>query len=174
MKRLRDKRGRFAKRRKHPGGTIADKILVAVIIQFLIGTIVYHEALAFFQTTPMVAPDVEVPTTPPKEVRIEVIYNWDEERIKEEIRHLFPETPELALAIAQCESGFKMIQSHHMQPYGREESFGIFQIHARAWHDQAVTLGFEKYQTDIKHNLQMARYIYDNHGWYPWSCLKMV
>ena len=171
MKRLRDKRGRFA--RQYRRATIADKILVGVIINFFIGSVLYHEAVAFFQTTPMVAP--EVPTiVEPKEVRIEVIYNWDEDRIKEEIRTLFPETPDLAVRIAQCESNFRMIQSHHMQPYGREESFGIFQIHARAWHNQAVTLGYEDYQSDIKDNLHMARWIYERHGWSPWSCLKMV
>ena len=112
--------------------------------------------------------------SPPKEVRIEVIYNWDEERIKEEIVQTFPESPALALKIAQCESGFKMIQSNQIQPYGREESYGIFQIHARAWHEQAVTLGYEDYQTDIRDNLAMARHIYENQGWRPWSCLSMV
>lgn len=110
----------------------------------------------------------------PKEVRIEVIYNWDTERIKQEIAAVFPEDTYMAIKIARCESNFKMIQSHHMQPYGREESFGIFQIHARAWHETAVTLGLENYQTDIKENLAMARYIYDLHGWYPWTCKKMV
>ncbi len=118
------------------------------------------------------APEVEEP----KEVRIEVIYNWDTDRIKQEIKATFPEDPYMAVKIARCESNFKMVQSNHIQPYGREESFGIFQIHARAWHDVAVTLGYENYQTDIKDNLAMARHIYEVSGnsFKPWTCLSMV
>lgn len=134
--------------------------------------------LALHQIPPTEVEQVEayeaVVEDQPQVVRLEVIYNWDKDRIKDEIRQLFPESPELAVAIAQCESNFKMVQSNHILHYGREESFGIFQIHARAWHEKAVTLGYENYQTDIRDNLNMARWIYEQHGWRPWTCLKYV
>jgi len=108
----------------------------------------------------------------PREVLIRVDYTT--EGIKELIRETFPEDAETALAIADCESSFRMIQSHHMQPYGRERSFGIFQIHEPAWHHKALELGLPFYQEDIEQNIKMARYIYEQHGWSPWSCLRMI
>lgn len=87
-----------------------------------------------------------------------------------EIRNTFPEDPSTALAVAACESGYQMIQSRHIQPYGRERSFGIFQIHEPDWHDTAIRLGYPDYQTDVEQNLQMARYIYEQSGWRAWSC----
>ena len=76
----------------------------------------------------------------------------------------------MAIAVAGCESGFKMIQSHHIQPYGREESFGIFQIHARAWDGEAQRLGLGDYRTDVEQNIQMARHVYEQSGWRAWTC----
>ena len=84
---------------------------------------------------------------------------------------MFWEDPYTAVAVAECESGFKMIQSQHMQPYGRELSFGIFQIHKPDWHDTAILIGLPNYQTDVQENIQMARYIYDQRGSFmPWTC----
>lgn len=113
----------------------------------------------------------------PKEVRIEVVYNWTPERIEEEIRKVFWEDPDTAVKIAKCESGLDAdIQSHHTLSYGREQSFGVFQIHAPDHDKSAKRLGFENYQTDVLDNLHMARYIYDSAGkkWTPWSCRKMI
>ena len=45
-------------------------------------------------------------------------------------------SPRYLIALANCESGASTtIQSRHMQPYGREQSFGLFQIHTRAHKD---------------------------------------
>lgn len=115
----------------------------------------------------------------PREVRIEVIYNWDKERIEEEIRKVFPEDGETAVKIAKCESGLRPdVQSNHQWRGERERSFGIFQIHYDSWHNTAIRLGYEDYQTDVLDNLHMARHIYDNAGgmWTDWSCFtkKMI
>jgi len=59
-----------------------------------------------------------------------------------------------------------------MQPYGREESFGIFQIHARAWESEAVRIGLGDYKTDIEQNIQMARHVYEVSGWSAWTCAR--
>lgn len=110
----------------------------------------------------------------PEEVRIEVVIDWTKERIEEEIRTVFHEEPNTAVAIAKCESGLKAdIQSHHILSYGREQSFGVFQIHAKDHEGTANRLGLEDYRTDVKDNVQMARFLYDNRGNFnDWTCFK--
>ena len=115
----------------------------------------------------------------PVEVIIEVEIDWTPERIEQEIRDTFPESPDLAVAIARCESGLDAdIQSRHILSYGREQSFGVFQIHAKDHHATAVRLGLENYKTDPAHNIKLARHIYDNriknggYAWQDWSCYK--
>lgn len=87
-----------------------------------------------------------------------------------EIRKTFPGQESVAIAVAGCESGYKMIQSHHQQPYGREESFGIFQIHAKAWEEVAQNLGLKDYKTNVEQNIEMARHVYEQSGWDAWTC----
>ena len=109
----------------------------------------------------------------PQEVLIEVVYNWDKQRIIEEIEKAFPEDPKTAVAIAKCESGLIVdIQSRHILSYGQEQSFGLFQIHAKAWDKKAKDLGYEDYKTSPRDNIDMARWIYVQSGkkWTPWSC----
>ena len=66
-----------------------------------------------------------------------------------------------------------MVQSNHMQPYGREESFGVFQIHARAWHHVAEDLGLD-YINNVRDNIKMARYVYEESGWGAWTCYNQL
>lgn len=125
---------------------------------------------------------VEVAEASPKEVRIEVISNevqieevvdWTRERIIEEIYKVFPENGELAVRVAQCESGLRAdIQSHHQLSYGRERSFSIFQVHEPDWADDAERLGLHDWRTDPGENIALARFIYESAGkrWTPWSC----
>lgn len=110
----------------------------------------------------------------PKEVRLEVVTNWTPKRIEQEIRTVFHEAPNTAVAIAKCESGLDVdIQSYHTLSYGREESFGIFQIHAKDHDRTAKRLGYENYKTDVKDNLAMARYLYNSRGNFKdWTCYK--
>ena len=61
-----------------------------------------------------------------------------------------------------------------MQPYGREQSFGVFQIHAKAWEGTAVSIGLPDYKDDVEQNIQMARYVYEVSGWSAWTCNKML
>jgi len=112
------------------------------------------------------------PVEAPKEVQIEIVYS--KESIEQLIRETFPEEPNTAVAIAKCESGLDAdIQSHHILSYGREESFGVFQIHAKDWDTKANKLGFEDYRTDVKDNVLMARYLYEARGNFKdWSCFK--
>ena len=106
----------------------------------------------------------------PKEVMIEVVYS--KEGIERLIRETFHEAPNTAVAIAKCESGLsKDIQSHHTLSYGREESYGVFQIHSKDHDRTAKKLGFEDYRTDVEDNVEMARYLYDSRGNFKdWTC----
>jgi len=106
-------------------------------------------------------------------VLVEVAIEWNRDRIEEEIRKVFPEAPNTAVAIAKCESGLvKDIQSHYVRDGIREPSFGIFQIHSPSWHKRAIALGYEDYRTDPGDNIKMARFIYDNAGqsFKDWTC----
>jgi hypothetical protein len=140
----------------------------------IVGSIVYDTNtrphivnLAEASSTAEVVQPVEI------EVQLEVVYNWDKEKIIEEIKKAFPEDPQTAVKIAKCESGLIVdIQSNHVLSYGREESFGLFQIHAKAWDEKAKQLGYEDYKTSPRDNIDMARYIYEQSGkkWSAWSC----
>ena len=101
---------------------------------------------------------------------IRVVY--DKAGIERLIRETFPEEPNTAVAIAKCESGLNAdIQSHHTLSYGREQSFGVFQIHARDHDKTAKRLGFEDYRTDVEDNIAMARFLYDSRGNFrDWTC----
>ena len=72
----------------------------------------------------------------PKVVQIEVRIDWNEARIEKEIQekaeHYNVSASEMNRVI-QCEStGSTTIQSWQIQPYGRELSFGLVQIHLPA------------------------------------------
>jgi hypothetical protein len=74
--------------------------------------------------------------------------------------------------VARCESAFQNVQSRLRQPYGREKSFGYFQIHEPDWHDAAMRLGLVNYKTDAKHNVLMARHVYNVQGLDAWKASR--
>lgn len=118
-------------------------------------------------------------TTEPVPVPVIIRINWTPARIEQEIRKTFPETPDLAVRVARCESGLVAdIQSQHTLSYGQERSFGIFQVHEPDWGKTAARLGFENWRTDPGENIKLARHIYEQAGkrWTPWSCYtkKMI
>lgn len=138
------------------------------LVTAAVWTVAWEEYKAISQPLEVFAS--EEPTEP-REVRLEVVYDWTEERIIKEIRETFPETPNTAVAVAKCESGLKVeIQSGHVLSYGQEQSFGLFQIHKPDWHQTAINLGFEDYATNPKHNIALARHIYQVRGWGAWTC----
>ena len=103
----------------------------------------------------------------PKEVRIEVIYNWTEERIIEEIHAVFPDAP-IMEKVARCESTFK---STAMNPTNESYDKGIFQISEKFHGETYRAMGYTDMH-DIKQNLAYARYLYDRNGLSDWSASK--
>lgn len=103
---------------------------------------------------------------PPKEVLLQVKIDWnDKERIKEEIRKVFPEQPELLIRVAQCESG--------LIPHAHNSSTndgGIFQISEPYHGHRLKELGLDPFK--VEDNLKYARLLYDESGLQPWSASK--
>jgi hypothetical protein len=118
------------------------------------------------------AKEVEEVQEVEKVVQIEVKIEWTKERIEQEIRAMFPEAPNTAVAIAKCESGLNpTIRAKAILHYGQEESYGLFQVHARDWNSRAIKLGYTDYKTDVIDNIKMARHIYEGRGSFKdWSC----
>jgi len=91
-------------------------------------------------------------STPPIETR---------EQVVEEIRRVFHEEPELALAIFKCESGL-VPTAENWNTNGSVDR-GITQLNSV--HDLS---GVDVW--DPKENLAFARKLYDERGWQPWYC----
>lgn len=112
----------------------------------------------------------------PREVRLEVVVNWTPERIEKEIRTIFKEEPNTAVAVAKSESGGELkkeVRSQSIISYGQEKSYCTFQIHAPVWDSVAKELGYEDYRTNPESCIKMAYYIYkDAGGFSPWTEYK--
>lgn len=78
------------------------------------------------------------------------------------IRETFPEDPDRALAIANCESGF------NPNAKGPTQDSGIFQIHEPSHGVRMEALGLDPF--DVEDNVAYARNLYDEQGWKPWVC----
>lgn len=161
-------------RARHRKNGLTSDVLCGCVIAGIALGVILHGLTTDYDGSELIHHAEAATTTPiAKEVRIAVEIDWTRERIIKEIRDTFPETPDLAVRIATCESGLVAdIQSGHVLSYGRERSYGIFQIHSPVWHDLAVKLGYGDYRTDPADNIAMARYIYDQSGhvWTAWSC----
>jgi hypothetical protein len=107
----------------------------------------------------------------PKEVKIEIVYNWTPEKYEEEIRKVFIEEPNTAVAVAKSEGGLKIeIQSKNKLSYGREKSFCTFQIHAPDHEVQAKKVGLGDFRTNPRSCIKLAHLIYkDAGGFTPWT-----
>lgn len=146
-------------------------VIITAIVSAILVDIQVAEAHKFVEVV-----EVTQTTQTKKEVRIEVVYNWTPERIEKEIRTVFKEEPNTAVAVAKSESGGKLkieIQSGNTLSYGREESHCTFQIHAPDWDGVAKKTGWGDYRTNPKSCVQLAYYIYkDAKGFTPWTEYK--
>jgi len=111
----------------------------------------------------------------PKEVKLEVVVDWTPRRIEKEIRTVFHEIPNTAVAVAKAEGGLvKERQSDFYRNGVREPSFCAFQIHAPSWDKKAKNLGYGDYKTNPASCIRMAKYIYDHTGknFNQWSAYR--
>lgn len=102
-------------------------------------------------------------------VLIEPKIDWTEDRIKEEIRTVFHEKPELFVKIASCEgvrNGHIVADAHN--PKTNDD--GVFQINEAAHGEEVKELGLD--MMNPKDNIQFARMLYDRNGVRDWSASK--
>ncbi len=172
----RDQKGKFTRTRKRTErNEKSERRLKVMTLGVLLG-ILAGISLDGITNKHMIVQEVQAEVVQPEpiEVQIEVVYNWDKDKIISEIEKAFPEDPKTAVAIAKCESGLKVdIQSHHIGKDGKQErSFSLFQIHEPSWDKVATRLGYGDYKTSPRDNIDMARYIYVQSGkkWGAWSC----
>lgn len=78
------------------------------------------------------------------------------------IKETFPEDPQRALAIANCESGF------NPNAKGPTQDSGVFQIHKPSHGKKMESLNLDPF--DVEDNVAYARMLYDESGWVPWVC----
>ena len=100
------------------------------------------------------------------EIEKELGTYWTVSRIKALIRSTWPEDAQTALAVAQCESGFKQSAYNDKNVTPTYDS-GIFQINSI--HQKRLDeLGLDKW--NVEDNIRFARMLYDESGWQPWVC----
>lgn len=104
----------------------------------------------------------------PRVILIEVIPT--EKTVEEKIRQTFPEDAETALKIAHCESSLDPSAVNNRNKNGSVDK-GLYQINSV--HDKRVReLDLDLFDTDD--NLEIARLLYEEHGWKPWVCSKKI
>lgn len=106
----------------------------------------------------------------PEEVKVEIVYNWTQERIIEEINKVFPDAP-IMLKVAKCEGvvdGKLDIKAYN--PTNNSHDKGIFQISELHHGKRIKQLGFDMYNPID--NLKFARILYDESGLAPWIWSK--
>jgi hypothetical protein len=103
---------------------------------------------------------------PPKEVRIEVVYNWTPERIEKEVMKVFPDAP-IMLKVMKCEGGYD-IDAHN--PTNNSHDRGLFQVSTKYHGAEVKRLGLD--MNDPIDNLKFARILYDRNGLGDWQASK--
>lgn len=86
------------------------------------------------------------------------------------IVHAFPEDPQMALAIVNCESGFKPHAYNPTNTNGTTDG-GLWQIND-VHNPTLQELGLSKW--DPEEATQFARMLYEQNGWRDWVCARKI
>ena len=86
------------------------------------------------------------------------------------IKETFPEDAHNALAIASCESGLNPYVRSKPNKDGTRDG-GLFQLND-THNARMEELGLDKY--DPEDNATFARILYEEQGWRPWTCKKVL
>ena len=128
----------------------------------ILGLYVSLGVSAYIEPTPVIVE--QYTEVVPRVVLIGTEINWTPERIEQEIREVFYETPNTAVAIFKCESELKPDAFNDKNTNGTDDT-GIAQINSV--HD---TTGYDLY--DVQDNLEFARKLFDSKGqkFTDWVC----
>lgn len=138
-------------------------VITGIGIHIVLLLHVVEVAEAHVEVTPT---EVVVEEPEPREVRIEVVYNWTPERIAQEIDKVFPDAP-IMHDVMRCESGGN---NDAYNPTNGSHDNGLFQI-SDLYHGPRVrSLGLDV--GNPADNIKFARILYDESGLQPWSASK--
>ena len=121
--------------------------------------------------TPDIAVVFSTPAPTPKpavDIRVDKS-KWVESEITNYIKKIFPDVYKTAIAIAWAECGFNPNCKNYT---ARETSVGLYQINLKAHWDKVPGNTFEEkeaYLLNPFNNVLVARVIYLESNWYPWS-----
>jgi len=158
----RNQKGQFKRKGIFPnltgeiiGGAILLGIVGGIVVDIMGQPVVYiKEAVAFEEK-------------PPKEVRIEIVYDLStEEKIINYINKVFPEEPRM-VKVAKCESDYKV---DAFNPTNNSDDKGVFQISTLYHGERVETLGLD--MNNPKENIDFARILYDESGLQPWNASR--
>lgn len=132
------------------------KQLIAVIVLGIVFGNIGINATNYNKAHPIEYAQAEEPA---REILIEIIP--EEKTIEQKIRETFPEDPDRAVKIAQCESGL------NPKAVSPTNDHGLMQIN-KSVHNVDGDI------YDVDTNLKFARKLYDERGWKPWVCNTMI
>ncbi len=119
-----------------------------------------NESLIINIPNELVAPVVEVPII--KQVVAPVVaIAYEPNSMKARICEVFGNQCQNALIIAEHESHF------NTNAISKTNDYGVFQLNCK-WQGKRVGYDCKKF-LDFETNLKLAKQIYDEQGWYPWS-----
>jgi len=148
--------------------TVRRHVVGIAIISSIVGAILLdvfiQHAGAPIEYTAETAHAEEIEVEEAKTVLIEEKIDWTPERVKQEIRKVFPENAETMIRVAQCESGLLPAAK------GPTNDHGIFQLHMPSHRKEIEKQGIDV--TDPAENIQFARYLYDHGGLGHWKASR--
>jgi len=158
----------------------SDNLTQAVAVGIAVGIVVGIIIDVYFTPIIEVAhAEVIEEVVQPKEVLLEVAYNWDIVRTKEEIRKAadkYGVSYEKMNATVKCESNYDLdVQSHHILSYGRELSFGLAQFHLPSKNRDAQGVVITKEMAlDPLQALDAMAYHFSIGNARLWTCYRML
>ena len=103
-----------------------------------------------------------MPVDPVEEVPVTTVVVIGRTELERMVVEAFPEDPHTAMRIVTCESNW------NPNAVSRTDDHGLFQINRIHLQPGGVGYGMDPY--DPKQNIQIARALYEQSGWYPWVC----
>ena len=139
---------------------IIKRFIPLIMAGILVGMYIPFTADALIEPTPLIVEQEVV--WEKRVILIGTEITWTPERIEEEIRTVFWEEPDLAVAIAKCESQLNPNAINTANKNGTVDR-GLMQLNSV--HDLS---GIDVW--DVQDNLAFARKLYNSEGFIPWVC----
>ena len=127
--------------------------------------------ISLMATIGLLAPHTPL-EAPVQEVVAEVVYVPDfttKEGIEAYIRYKFGDSGDIAVKVANCESG---LNPHATNEKGRDRSYGIFQVNL--YGSLANSRPSKEWLKIAENNIDYSHAMFIKEGWRPWTCHKRL